>query len=297
MAVTEVTGLPELPPRARDAHKGQFGRVLIVAGSPGMTGAACLAASGAQRAGAGLVTLAVPHRLHAIAEAKTTSVMTRPLPGSGGLAIDEEAAERVLEWAGEFDVAALGPGVGRAAETQAAMVRLVRELPIPAVVDADGLNAVAGDPACLDDAAAPRVLTPHPGEMARLLGHADTGRVQADRIATATAFAAEHGAVVVLKGADTVVTDGERFRMNATGNPGMATGGTGDVLTGLVVGLIGQGLEPFGAASLAAHVHGLAGDLAAGSVGELSLIAEDVLEAVPQAFMLTLDGGSREASE
>jgi NAD(P)H-hydrate epimerase len=281
----EVHDLPALPPRARDAHKGDFGRVLVVAGSTGLTGAACLAALGAQKAGAGLVTVAVPQGLQPIIAAKLTSVMSRPLPQGAEPVLDERGADRVMQWAAEFDAFALGPGLGRAPETLRAAVRLAEELPAPAVIDADGLYALGGNTQALRKARAARLLTPHPGEMARLVGDTIAG-VQADRVGVAVRFAAEHSVLLALKGADTVVTDGRRFYVNPTGNPGMATGGTGDVLTGLAAGLLCQGLEAFEALQLAVFVHGLAGDLAARKQGQLSMTAEDLLDATAQAFQL-----------
>lgn len=286
-----INRLPGLPERPRDAHKGDFGRVLIVAGSPGMTGAGCMAAMAAQKAGAGLVTLGLPASLNTIAATKLTSAMTRLLPEPGEHIIGKEAAQYVLEHAAEFDVMAIGPGVGRAPETQNAMRRLVAELPLPTVVDADALNAIASDVSALKSAPLRRVLTPHPGEMARLLGGEDARRVQADRVGVATQFAREHGIILVLKGAGTVVTDGDRVYVNTSGNPGMAAGGTGDVLTGMAAGLLGQGIEPFSALQLAVFVHGLAGDMAAGAKGELSMTAEDVLDCVPQAFIMCMEAG------
>lgn len=281
----EVNDLPALPPRARDAHKGDFGHILVVAGSTGLTGAACLAALGAQKAGAGLVTVAVPQGLQPVIAAKLTSVMSRPLPQGAEPVLDEHGADRVMQWAAEFDAFALGPGLGRAPETLRAAARLAEELPAPAVIDADGLYALGGNTQVLKKARAVRLLTPHPGEMARLVG--DTvARVQADRVGAAVRFAAEHGVLLALKGADTVVTDGRRFYVNPTGNPGMATGGTGDVLTGLAAGLLCQGLEAFEALQLAVFVHGLAGDLAARKEGQLSMTAEDLLDATSQAFQL-----------
>jgi NAD(P)H-hydrate epimerase len=250
-----------------------------------------MAATAAQKAGAGLVTLALPAGLNTIAATKLTSAMTRLLPEPGGHIIGEEAAQYVLEHAAEFDVMAIGPGVGRAPETQSAMQRLVAELPMPVVVDADALNALAGDVSALKGARGLRLLTPHPGEMARLLGDEDAGRVQADRVGVATEFAREHGIILALKGAGTVVTDGDRVYVNPSGNPGMATGGTGDVLTGMAAGLLGQGLEPFSALQLAVFVHGLAGDMAARAKGELSMTAEDVLDCVPQAFIVCMKAG------
>ncbi len=281
----EVERLPLLPSRAPDAHKGDFGRVLVVAGSPGMTGAGCLAALGAQRAGAGLVTLALPAGLHLVAEVKLTSVMSRPLPDPDGPVVGGQAADRVLQWASEFTVVVLGPGLGRRPATADAVRRLVGELPLPTVLDADGLNALAGATDVLQGAPAPRLLTPHPGEMSRLVGRG-VADIQAGRVQAAREFAVRHGVVVALKGAGTVVTDGRCVYVNPTGNPGMATGGTGDVLTGMAAGLLGQGLSPFQAMQLAVFTHGLAGDVAAARRGRLSLTAEDVLETVPEVFRL-----------
>jgi len=278
-----MSELPRLPQRPRDGHKGMFGRVLVVAGSPGMTGAGCLAALAAQRTGAGLVTLAVPAALHAIVETKLTSAMTRALPCADGCHIGQEAAEAVLSWQSEFDVIAIGPGIGTAPETVQAVRRLVTELALPRIIDADALNTLAGATHLLGPGC---ILTPHPGEMARLLGHEDAQLVQSSRQETAVAFAAEHGVLLALKGAGTIVTDGQRTAINETGNPGMATGGMGDVLTGAVAGLLCQGLPShWDALRLAVHIHGRAGDIAADAVGELSVMAEDVLNALPNALM------------
>ena len=299
--------LPALPARAPDAHKGDFGHVLVVAGSPGMTGAGCLAARAAQRAGAGLVTLALPRGLNLAAEVALGSIMSMPLPETEQGALGMAAARAVLDAAGRgeggrgparpFDAFALGPGL-RTGEETGRMVRvLARELPGTVVIDADGLNGLAGRVGeSLAGRSAPTVLTPHPGEMARLMGLAGAAEVQADREGLARRLALEAGAVVVLKGRGTVVTDGGRLAVNGTGNPGMASGGMGDVLTGLIVGLTCQGLRAFDAARLGAFVHGLAGDLAARRVGELSLIAEDVLAALP-GVLRTLEALSRSSKD
>jgi NAD(P)H-hydrate epimerase len=281
----EITRLPTLPERARDAHKGDFGRVLIVAGSTGMTGAGCMAARAAQRAGAGLVTLAVPAPLNLAVESQLMSVMSRPLPDDDGSVLGPAGARAVINWAEEFDAIALGPGLGRARKTEQTVRRLCRELDVPMVIDADGLNALAGAPGVLRGADSPRLLTPHPGEMSRLVGHEDPARVQADRRSVAEDFALRWSCVLALKGAGTVVTDGRRSFVNTTGNPGMATGGTGDVLTGMAVGLLAQGVAPFDALQLAVFVHGLAGDLAAQDLGEGPLMAEDLLDYLPRAFV------------
>jgi len=282
--VEEIDRLPRLPPRRPDAHKGDFGHVLVVAGSPGMTGAACMAAQSAQMAGAGLVTLALPESLNLVAEVKLTSAMSMPLPQTEGGALGAQAAERLLEAADRFDVVAIGPGLGRAPETQEMVRRLLAELSQPLVLDADGLNAVAGHLEVLKGRRSLTVLSPHPGEMMRLCGASSVQQVQQDRRQLAAEFARDHSVLLVLKGHNTVVTDGERLYVNRTGNPGMATGGTGDVLTGLMAGLLCQGIGHFDAVQLAVFAHGLAGDLAALAKGELSMTAEHVLEQVPEAF-------------
>lgn len=288
---SETQMLPKLPQRPPEAHKGDFGHVLVVAGSPGMTGAGCMAALAAQRAGAGLVTLALPRCLNLVAEVVLGSAMSLPLPQTPAGALGAKALEHILRIAGQFDIFAIGPGLRAAPQTQQMVRGLVKELSAPIVVDADGLNALAGHLDALRVRSGPTILTPHPGEMRRLAGFDSTACVQEDRVGVAIGFAQEQGVVLVLKGHGTVVTDGERFYVNGTGNPGMATGGTGDVLTGLIAGLLCQGLTPFDAARLAVFVHGLAGDLAARSVGELSLVAEDVLERVPEVFMAVQEVG------
>ena len=296
MAV-EVENLPKLTGRPPDSHKGDYGHVLVVAGSPGMTGAGLMAAQAAQRAGAGLVTIALPRSLNLVAEVKLTSAMSMPLPETADGALGDEAGERILERADAFDVVAIGPGLGRAEDTARMVAALVAKLECAIVVDADGLNALARNLDVLDARKALSVLTPHPGEMARLCGFSSVGDVQKDRRSAALAFAQEHGVLLVLKGHGSIVTDGKRIYTNATGNPGMASGGTGDVLTGLVAGLLCQGIEPFGAAQHAVFVHGLAGDMAAAQVGELSLIAEDVLQRVPDAFRNVVRAGEHARSD
>ena len=282
--MTNVRAIPELPSRAPGAHKGDFGRVLILGGSRGMVGAAALAGEAALRAGAGLVTIGVPAEVYPILAAQVTCCMTRPLAATaaGTLAFAEIRA--LLEFAGQFDVVALGPGLGRHPETTRLVHELARSVEKPMVIDADALNALAEDMDVLRKAPAPRILTPHPGEMGRLAG-LTTGEVQKARRNVAIWMARTHRAVFVLKGQGSIVTDGVRVRVNRTGNPGMATGGTGDVLTGVIAALAGQGLAPFEAAVLGAHVHGLAGDIAARKFGQVSMIATDVLDALPEAFL------------
>ena len=273
----------ELPPRPPDGHKGDYGHVVVLAGSPGKAGAAVLAARGAVRGGAGLVTAAVPQPLLATVDGASLASMTLGVAATGDGDLAEAAAEELLTFLEDKDALALGPGLGRSGPTTAAIHRLVRETPLPLVVDADGLNAFAGRAGELAGRRGPTVLTPHPGEMARLLG-ISTAEVQADRVGVVRRAARETGAAVVLKGHQSLVASpGGDVHLCPTGNPGMATGGTGDVLTGLLLALAGR-LDPLPAACLAVFLHGLAGDLAVESYGEESLAAEDLLDSLPDAF-------------
>ncbi len=277
-----VTDLPYLAPRSADANKGTFGRVLVVAGSRGMSGAAVLCGSAALRGGAGLVRVAVPREVQPIVAVGNPCCMTVPLPEDAEGKLDLSAARDILTLARSSDVVAIGPGLGRGAPLTALVTRLLEHLQGPLVLDADGLNAVVQNTAALRRSA-PLILTPHPGEFGRLL-NVDTGAVQANRRELATTFAAEHGLVLLLKGHRTIVTDGKRLYENTTGNPGMATAGSGDVLTGLVAALLAQGLDAFAAAQLGAYLHGLAGDLAKAELGEVGMIATDLLERLPRAI-------------
>jgi len=277
------------PLRPVDAHKGTYGHLLVVAGSVGRTGAAVLACLGALRAGTGLVTCATPGSQQPVVAAQLSEAMTEPLPETAARTLSAKAVERIVELLSRMDAVALGPGLGLDPETQAAVQTLVRDVERPMVVDADALTALAGHPRACRDAPAPRLLTPHPGEAARLLG-CGIAEVQADRVASARRLAAESGAVVALKGARTVVADPDgRATLNPTGNPGMATGGTGDVLTGVAGGLLAQGVAPAAALSAAVYLHGLAGDLAAEMRGEPGLVASDVADAIPAAIRRILD--------
>ncbi|MGQ9533513.1 MAG: NAD(P)H-hydrate dehydratase, partial [Desulfotomaculales bacterium] len=259
--------------------------VLVVGGSRGMIGAACLAAHAALRAGAGLVYLAVPEGMQPVAAAKLDEVITVPLPETAGGALSRRALTVLEGHLGRADVVALGPGLGTQEETVALVRDLVREVACPLVVDADGLNALAGAVEVLSARQAPTVVTPHPGEMARLLG-CGTAEVQADRLAAAEKAAASWNAVVLLKGARTVVAgpDGRTY-LNPTGNPGMATAGSGDVLTGIIAAFMAQGLPALEAAAAGAFVHGRAGDLAAERLGQPSLVAGDITAALPGALL------------
>lgn len=283
--VEVVTRLPRLPVRPADSNKGNYGRVLIVAGSRWMSGAAVLCGSAALRGGAGLVYVAVPAGIHLIVAGGNPCYLTVPLAQDGAGMLADEARPGVLALTQGKTVVAVGPGLGQGPGITQLVSELVASCPVPLVIDADGLNALAGATDRLRPGAmaAPRILTPHPGEFARLLG-TDVASVQSNRRDLAVRFAAEHGVVLVLKGSGTIVTDGRRVYVNATGNPGMATGGTGDVLTGLIAALVGQGLEPFDAAQLGTYWHGLAGDLARDELGEVSLIASDLLDFLPTAI-------------
>ncbi len=277
-----------LPYRWGDMHKGDAGRLLIVAGSAGMTGAAALAGLGAARSGAGLVTLAVPESLNDILEAKCTEVMTLPVPETGQRSLARETAAQILAFAENCDAVALGPGLSQVSETQELARELIGRISQPLVVDADGLNACVDATDVLKDRSAPTVITPHPGELSRLVDLSVTD-IQADRVGAARQAAGDLSCVVVLKGAATVTAtaDGEVW-VNPTGNPGMASGGVGDVLTGVIAALLAGGADDLEAAVSGVFYHGRAGDLAAERCGERGLVASDLLEQVPAAF---LDGG------
>lgn len=273
--------VPRLAPRAADAHKGTFGTALIVGGSPGMSGAPSLAGRAALRGGAGLVRVAVPATcLSTVAGFEPAyTTMALPVDRAGRIAL---AAEKPIHAAvANATAVGLGPGLGRSLGLNALVARLYRDVPAPMVVDADALNALAEQPAALAAHAGPRVLTPHPGEFARLCGQKLPPHEAAE---AAFELAARCGAVVVLKGHRTLVTDGQRRVENQSGNPGMATGGSGDVLTGLLTAFLCQKLEPFDAARLAVYLHGRAGDLAAERLGQISLTAGDLIEYLPAAI-------------
>jgi len=262
-------------PRAPDSHKGDYGRVTIVAGSRGKTGAAHLAAIGALRSGAGLVTVAVPDDSQQTLAAMAPEYMTEVLAQTMGDGISVAMVDRVLDLA--RDVLAIGPGLGQAADTQAFIRELVDRATMPLVVDADGLNAFVGDPDKLSGRDERDVIiTPHPGEMARLVGMS-TDEVQANRLDVARNFAIAHHVYVVLKGHRTLIaTPDEKVFINPTGNPGMATGGTGDVLTGMIAAWLAQLLDAEAACKLAVYLHGLAGDLTEAELGEVAMTSGDL---------------------
>ena len=280
-----ATVKPLIRRRDRCAHKGDFGHCLIVAGSTGKTGAAAMAANSAVRAGAGLVTLAIPASLNAILEQKTTEAMTLPLPDSNKGFLGGEAKTAALAALAGKDALAVGPGISWHPETAQFVRDLLAEASVPVVVDADGLNALSEDiSVLLRERKVDFILTPHPGEMARLAG-IETAAVEADRIGSAREFATRYNVYLVLKGARTIIAapDG-RVAINGSGNPGMASGGMGDVLTGVLVALLGQGMDPFFACRVGVFLHGFAADLTAADKGEIGMSATDVQERLPYAI-------------
>lgn len=277
-----------LPQRPADTHKGHTGHLLVVAGSTGKTGAAAMTATAALRVGAGLVTLAIPCTLNPILESQTIEAMTLPLPDDGKGALTEAAFDGVARaWEGKRCVA-VGPGMGAAPQTRALVHRIIRTCPLPLVIDADGLNHLAGHLFLLTERKAPTVLTPHPGEMARLLQRT-VPDIQKNRVAAVRDLAQPYGVVVILKGARTLVGEpGGRVWINPTGNAGMASGGMGDVLTGAVAGLLAQGSSATDAALAAVFLHGLAADILAGRT-PCGYLATEVMHALPQAIRRVLD--------
>jgi hydroxyethylthiazole kinase-like uncharacterized protein yjeF len=274
--------LPKLAARPADSHKGMFGHVLLVGGSRGMAGAMGLAGMGALRSGAGLVTIATADICQPVVAAFEPSYMTVPLPADEQGRISKEAHRRIAEVAAKCTSVGCGPGMQQTPDLNYLVGRMYLEFPQPMVLDADALNALATQPDLFPRHAGPRIMTPHPGEFARLVG---IPRLEpAERADRAKDLAIRGGIIVVLKGHRTIVTNGRDLYENTTGNAGMATGGCGDVLTGIITALAGEGLAPFDAAQLGVYVHGLAGDLAGAALGQTSMIASDLLQYLPQAF-------------
>lgn len=272
-----------LPQRHSKMHKGDCGRVFILAGSLGMTGAACLASKAAMRCGSGLVTLGTPECVQPVAASILLEVMTLPLPCRDGM-LSKTATETIIKRVSSSDVCAIGPGLGSSDDIIGITEAVLKET-IPCVIDADGLNAVAKNKDILRYKNCDAVLTPHPGEMSRLTG-ISVDKIESDRTHAASNFAKEYNCTVVLKGHETVIAapDGT-VCINYTGNSGMASGGMGDVLTGVISSFIGQGCSPFDAAVLGVFLHGLAADIGAENVGEFSLIASDVIDCLPKAIL------------
>lgn len=280
--ITEGDLRKSLKPRKPESHKSTHGHLLVLAGSPGMTGAAYMAAVSAMRAGAGLATLGVPESLNAIMEVKTTEVMSIGLPETPERTLGTVSFDAIKAMLPGKTAVIIGPGVGSSVEMMRLIEMLVREVSVPLVIDADGLNSIAPKAAMLKEAKAEVVLTPHPGEMARLL---DVGAkdVQSDRMGSALRLVEMTGATVVLKGAGTIIAaPSGRVYINTTGNPGLATAGTGDVLAGMLAGFLAQGYSPEEAASAAVYIHGLAGDEVKKTQGELGMMAMDLVPLIPR---------------
>ena len=269
------------------AHKGDFGHVFILAGSSRYSGAAVLSAEAAMRCGAGLVTLGIPKSLNnAVIKIKPKEVMTLPLPQTKEGTLSLAAIKKIKGLIKNIDIVGIGPGLGQDKSTQKLVRKLVSTVNKPMVIDADALNALAGHLNLLlttYDLRPTTVLTPHPGEMARLLG-VRINAVQSRRKDFAQKLAKDYKVGVVLKGHNTIVADSRNLYINKTGNPGMATAGSGDVLTGMIAAFLGQGLDRFNAAKYAVHLHGLAGDLAKKEKTEISLIASDIIDKIPEAI-------------
>ena len=270
-----------------DIHKGNRGHLLVLAGSTGKTGAAALTSLGALRAGAGLVTLGIPESLNPIVENKLTEAMTFPLPETDESSLSLEAEKEILELMKGKTAVAIGPGLSTHGETSLLVRKIVAQCPLPMVIDADGLNALSSDPAVLTKCKGRAILTPHPGEMARLTGVSNS-EVQADRIGVAEAFVRNHGCCLVLKGARTVVAEPEgRISINPTGNPALSSGGSGDVLTGLIAGFLARGWPLSKAAAAGVYLHGLAADRLSEDMGQSGILAGDLLDVIPDlAFSL-----------
>ena len=280
-----IKNIPKLKPREADAHKGDFGRVCIIAGSVGMSGAAAIAGRAALRAGAGLVRVATPKSVLPIVASIEPSFTTIALPEDNTGRISAKAINSILDTVSQNDCLAFGPGIGISPSLRSVLQTLIQQEKLRLLIDADGLNNLSMIKSWPAKLKAKLILTPHPGEMNRLWSALFREQLPTDRRQQAARLADSTKTVVVLKGAQTVVTDGQKIYVNKTGNPGMATAGSGDVLTGTIIALIGQRLTNLDAAVLGVYIHGLAGDIAAKKTGQVSLMATDIIESLPEAFL------------
>lgn len=276
MELNHEAVLSILPDRDPWGHKGSFGRILLLCGSRGYTGAAALSSMGALRSGAGLVFLGVPESIYAIEAVKLTEPVVFPLPDQEGM-LSEAAVPEILERLNKMDAVLIGPGLGQSEGTLEVTKAVLENFDGPVIVDADGINVLAVHKDILRGRQAPTVLTPHDGEFARL-----GGVIGPDRTAAAEESAREMGCILLLKGHRTVITDGQNTYINHTGNPGMAVGGSGDVLSGIIASLLGQGIDPLKAAACGAWLHGAAGDLCAEEIGQYGMLPGDMVEALPR---------------
>ena len=265
-----------LPPRDPMAHKGDFGKLLLLCGSRGYTGAAYFAAMGALRAGAGLVFLGVPESIYVIEAVKLNEAVVFPLPDKQGI-LSAEAIPQILQRLPDMDAVVVGPGLGQSEDTFQITAAVLQNAGCPVILDADGINLVSGHKDLLRGRDKPTILTPHEGEFRRLWGP-----VGKDRMASAATAARELNSILLLKGHETCITDGYAEYRNPTGNPGMAVGGSGDVLAGIIAGLIGQGLSPLEAAACGAWLHGRAGDVCAQKLGQYGMLPSDMLQVLPR---------------
>ena len=274
--LTHKDVLEMLPDRLADTHKGDYGRVLLLCGSRGYTGAAALAAMGALRSGAGLVYLGVPESIYQIEAVKVTEPVVFPLPDEDGK-FSKDATKVLETLLHQMDAVLVGPGIGQSDGTQYLVSWLLRNFRGPVVLDADGINVLVSHKNILRDRIAPTILTPHPGEFCRL-----SGKAIVDRVIAAKDVADDLGVIMVLKGHRTVITDGKDCYLNETGNPGMAVVGSGDVLAGIITAFIGLGLRPVDAAACGVWVHGAAGDLCADQLGQYGMLPSDMINVLPR---------------
>lgn len=279
-----IETIPALPPRPLDGHKGVFGKVLIIGGSRGFSGAPALAGKAALRSGSGLVRVAIPESILPIIASLEACYTTIALPEdlSGGM--DASAAGLLERAAAENDVLCFGPGAGTGSGVKETLLHLIGQPNLRIIIDADGLNVLAKAGNWISRKKASVILTPHPGEFKRIWGSVSRDAIPAKREDQAAALAELIRGVVVLKGAGTIVADAKKIYVNTTGNPGMGTAGTGDVLSGIITALAGQGMSDFDAAVYGVNIHGRAGDLAAEDKGQVSLIATDLIDYLPSAF-------------
>ena len=265
-----------LPDRAEDARKGDFGKILLLCGSKGYTGAAYLAAMGALRSGAGLLFLGVPESIYAIEAVKLNEAIVFPLPDKGGK-LSNRAIPEILERLPKMDAVLIGPGLGQSGDVLAVVRMVLQAAQCPVVLDADGINVVAPHKDIVRGRTSATILTPHAGEFTRLGGSTET-----DRMTAAEQMAQDLNCVILLKGHNTVITDGMTTYINPTGNPGMAVGGSGDVLAGIITALLGQGIAPLEAAACGAWLHGAAGDLCASEIGQYGMLPSDMVNVLPR---------------
>jgi len=280
----EITSIPSLQPRKKSSHKGDYGRLLILAGSHGMLGAGCLTTMAALRSGVGLVTWGVPHSLFLPATIKMTCAMVRDFSETESGSFSMKATKEILSFARNMNVVALGPGISRNEETFHMVEHVLQDLVCSIVLDADGIVAISKNLDILEKRKNEIILTPHPGEFSTLLGK-PWHELQENKKIFACKFAKKYKCILVLKCNPTIVTDGNQIYQNISGNPGMATGGSGDVLTGVISSLWAQGFSSWDAAVLGVYIHGVAGDFACQTLGEMGMIASDIVDMLPKAFL------------